>query len=123
MANKTGKGGFTGKDDPRRNNGGVPALTDETKDLKNLTREEHIKLVCQLLRNTPQEIRELLKSPYTNCHTRLIISLIVKAIKKGDAFIYEKLTDRVLGKVTLPIGNDNENPFRIIIEHDKQPKD
>ena len=62
MANKTGKGGFTGKNDPRRNNGGVPALTDGTKELKNLTREEHIKIVCEMLRKTPKELTALKKT-------------------------------------------------------------
>ena len=111
MANKTGKGGFTGKNDPRRNNGGVPSLTPETKELKNLTREEHIKTVCELLQKTPKELIALKKNPYTNCHSFLIASLLIKAIKKGDAFIYEKLMDRVLGKVTLPLGGDVDKPL------------
>ena len=112
MSNPTGKGGF--KERPGDiNKSPLPALTDETKELKNITREEHIRIVCELLRKTPKELIALKKNPYTDCHTFLIASLIIKAIKKGDAFIYEKLTDRVLGKVTLPIGGDIDKPLLV----------
>ena len=110
--NPTGKGGF--KERPEQiNKSSIAKLSDETKELKNITREEHIKKVCELLQKTGKEIEQIVKNPYTDCHTLLIASLISKAITKGDAFIYEKLTDRVLGKVTLSIGGDIDKPLLV----------
>jgi hypothetical protein len=100
------------------NPGGRPKLTGAVAELNKLTREEHVKLVCTLLHKTPNDLVKIKEDPKSTNHEQLIASLLWRAMTKADAFIYDKLMDRVIGKVTLPISTNDGKPFEVKILND-----
>jgi hypothetical protein len=87
---------------------GRPNLSDEVKNLQKLTVEEHIRVVTYMLRISGDELYDILTNPAATCQELLIAKLLERAIKNGDCTTYERIMDRVIGKVALPI-NHNGN--------------
>lgn len=112
---KTGGRNFE-KNHPSYNTG----LSKEVKELRSIARDNHIKIVVDSLNKSKDQLRAILESRKSTAEESLIASLILHAIKKGDAYIYEKIMDRAIGKVPLPVSN--ESGAVIVANFDNQDK-
>jgi hypothetical protein len=71
--------------------------------LQKLTVEEHIVVLTTQLRMHPAELGEVILNPNSTMQEIIVAKLIKNIAAKADAYTYEKLMDRVIGKVALPI--------------------
>lgn len=85
------------------NPAGKAKMPKEILELQKLTVEEHVKVLTSQLRMTPAELGDVLLNPNSTMQELLIAKMLKTATAKGDAYTYEKLMDRVIGKVALPI--------------------
>jgi len=79
------------------------ALPPELRSLRALTREEHIKVVTTLLGMNKDQLNALLQNPEANIHELLAASCVYFAITKGDIYVYEKIMDRIIGRVPVAL--------------------
>lgn len=47
-----------------------------------------------------------------------MVDALIKKVKKGDAYAFDKLTDRGFGKATQPISNEDGVPFVLQLASD-----
>lgn len=98
------------------------ALPPELRSLRALTREEHIKVVTTLLGMNKDQLNELIKNPEANIHELLAASCIYFAITKGDIYVYEKIMDRIIGRVPVAIDHSGSIVNTNITLNEKEQK-
>lgn len=67
-----------------------------------------MRVVTALLKMNKTELSELMRSEKANVHELLAGACIFLAITKGDIYVYEKIMDRVVGRVPLPVEHSGQ---------------
>lgn len=75
-------------------------LTEITRQIKAITKEEIIKLISKYIKTPHKEIKQMLQNESGLSGELMIASIINKVITSGDMDALQKLLDRSIGKVT-----------------------
>jgi len=75
-------------------------LTEITRQIKAITKEEIIKLISKYIKTPYKEIKQMLQNESGISGELMIASIINKVITTGNMDALQKLLDRSIGKVT-----------------------
>jgi hypothetical protein len=81
------------------NPGGKPVETEEQKRLRRLTKAELAECASWLVKGNIDQIRAIVKDPKASILQVWVASLVIKSIEKGDADSWDKVMNRIVGKV------------------------
>ena len=98
------------------NPGGRPRTPEELKLIKRLTQKELAEVGSMIIKMTPAEITALSKDPNATLIQAMVAALAKKTIDKGDPIAFDKLMDRLIGKVkdTLEVTGANGGPQVVV---------
>ena len=81
------------------NPGGMPIETEEQKRLRRLTKAELAECASWLVKGNVDQIRTIAKDPKASILQVWVAALVIKSIEKGDADSWDKIMNRIVGKV------------------------
>lgn len=89
----------------------------ELKAIKNLTEKELIEVANMVIKGTMDELLETREDPESTVLQRMLASVAVRVMKKGDMHAMDILLNRMIGKVKdkIDVNNMNSTPARVIV--------
>ena len=78
---------------------GRPPLPDDVKEARKLTKIEFERIANKYIHMTRAELKVAAKEPEATAMDRMVIKIIVDAVKFGKIYNIEFLLDRLVGKV------------------------
>lgn len=95
---KTGGRDFV-KGDKRCNRKGAPKLPPDIKEVKKLTTESYIELISYYINKPVYRLDSIYRDKETPILDKIIIRILIEAVKKGDISRLESMISRLIGKV------------------------
>jgi hypothetical protein len=76
-------------------------MPKDVRDARKLTQNEFVKIACNLIKSTKDELQTVLRDPKTSALELMIGGIIVKAITDQDHQRAEFLLNRIIGRVAV----------------------
>lgn len=83
------------------NPNGAIGMPKEVREARKLTQNEFVKIACNLIKSTRNELQEVLDNQETTALELMIGNIIVKAIDDKDHQRAEFLLNRIIGRVAI----------------------
>jgi len=103
---------------------GARAHSPELKKIKNLTEQELVEAGSLILKSSVEELRALSKDDSATPLRRMIASVAIRTIAKGDPSAFDALLNRLVGKVKDVVQVDSNNVTNLnaivgVVDEDK----
>lgn len=108
----TGRGGVPPPEHSRwkpgesGNPGGRPKNPEGLKELKHLTKAELVRAGNMIISMTPEELKEYAEDDDTTSLHVMLSSIVSRIIRTGDMAMFDRLLDRLIGKVKEEVRGD-----------------
>lgn len=98
------------------NPNGRPGMPKEVREAMKMNKAEFAQLMLKYLQSSHSELKLALESKETKSLDKIVISIILNAIKKGDEKRLDFLMNRIVGKVTDKFEHSTPKDFKFKVE-------
>lgn len=83
------------------NPNGCPGMPKDVREARKLTQNEFVKIACNLVMSTRDELFKVLSDPKSTALELMIAGIVMKAVTEQDHVRAEFLLNRIIGRVSI----------------------